>query len=102
MPKRSRNTPPKGSLLRMTEGTKLKCPECSHVFAHLPVQPLYTLQMAAMFIPMTLSTLRSRLKSMPARYAHEGRTRRRIRMLTGTEVRRLRSQAITGPGGSAL
>ncbi len=79
------------------------CPNClAPVKFPLPVEPLYRMDVAAMLIPVKLRTLQTYLQKhkeeYPPRYAlmaAEGRKRpTRHRMLSASEIRRLRSHLI--------
>ena len=65
------------------------------------VEPLFDLRLAAMLIPMRLSTLRTFLSrhkaEFPARYRLDGSGHRRVRVLYASEARRIRSMVIRGP-----
>lgn len=61
-----------------------------------PVEPLYDLMVAAMFIPMRVGALRTFLwrhkAQFPARYRRSGHGR--IRMLSASEIRAIRERSI--------
>lgn len=67
----------------------------------LPVVPLYDLGLAAQLIPCTRVALYQHLSThkadYPPVYRREG-TGRRVRLLTGDEIRRIRSRMLRGPG----
>ncbi len=63
----------------------------------LPVEPLYDLQVAAQLIPMQAPSLRKLLSrhkaQFPARY-RRSTGRRRIRLLSATEIRTIRPMVV--------
>lgn len=67
----------------------------------LPVMPLYDLSVAAQLIPMRKKSLIEHLSryrtEFPAVY-RLGPLRRRIRLLSGPEIVKIRSQVLRGPG----
>jgi hypothetical protein len=63
-----------------------------------PVEPLYDLEVAAALIPMTYGALktflcRNKAEFLP-RYRLKGRAHRRVRLLSATEIRRIRNVVI--------
>ena len=64
----------------------------------LPVEPLFTLDVAAAFIPMSYDALRSFLSrnkaEFPARYVRQGSGHRRVRLLLATEIRTVRERTL--------
>lgn len=78
--------------------TKL-CPQCGYKGELLDA--LFSLADAAMLIPMTVLSLRKFLSrhkdQFPPRYGHYGTQRRRHRLLTADEVRRIRTTLVAGP-----
>ena len=73
------------------------CSQCG--YEGEPLDALFFLQSAAMLIPMTLGSLRKFLSrrgfEFPSRYGHYGPQRRRYRLLTGGEIKRIRSIVLT-------
>ena len=80
-----------------------KCPNCGATLKGFfsAVDPLFDLQLAAMLIPMRYNSLKKflcRHKALfPARYRVAG-DRRRRRLLCATEINKIRSIVIRGPG----
>lgn len=86
-------------MVPLPNGIAIKtCPQCDY---RELIDALFYLDSAAMLIPMNLAALRkflSRHKHMyPPRYGHYGPQRRRYRLLTGDEVRRIRATLVSGP-----
>ncbi len=67
----------------------------------LPFDPLYSLAVVAELMGIRVTTLRSFLArhraEFPARYLLQGREHRRVRVLTATEGRRIRSRMLRWP-----
>ena len=65
------------------------------------LEPLFDLKLAAELVPMRYESLRAYLSknraAFPARYRF-GSSHRRIRLLSATEIQRIRGQALRGPG----
>ncbi len=80
------------------------CPECG--YKGEPIDALFYLEAAAALIPMTVLSLRKflsrRKDQFSPRYGHYGPQRRRYRLLTGDEVRRIRNKLIEGPKRGTL
>jgi hypothetical protein len=64
----------------------------------LPVEPLFNLEVAAAFIPMSYDALRSFLsrhkEEFPARYIRQGSGHRRVRLLLASEIRTIRERTL--------
>ena len=77
------------------------CPGCGRAFeVPLPVEPLYTLATTALLVPMRVATLKSWLSKHrddpglgPAQYM--GSWGRRYRMLTGQDIKYIRSIVVS-------
>ena len=88
-----------------TNGIATKiCPQCG--YKGELIDALFFLDTAAMLIPMSVLSLRkflSRRKDqfLPV-YGHYGAQRRRYRVLTGDEVRRIRATLVKGPHRSSI
>jgi hypothetical protein len=85
------------------------CEHCGNDVSHLglselPVEPLYDLRIAAYMIPMRYEAVRKwlyRNKALfPPRYRLHGHSHRRIRLLSASEIRTIRSMAIRTVTGS--
>ena len=78
--------------------TGVVCDQADHY--PLPVEPLYSLAVAAVLVPMAYSSLRKWLsrhrEDFPARYRRIPGNRRQ-RLLTGNEIRRIRQTVIRSP-----
>lgn len=81
------------------------CPSCGYRtkpydFSALPVEPLYDLQVAATLLPMRVDSLRKWLsrnaRYFSPRYRLQGRMHRKIRLLSATEIKFIRSKALRG------
>jgi hypothetical protein len=77
------------------------CVRCGHQGE--PLEPYFDLTLAAELIPMRASSLRVHLcrnrAHYPARYRLDGmRPRRRIRVLSAQEIKRIRAEVLRGPG----
>ena len=76
------------------------CQRCGHQGE--PLEPLFDLVLAAELIPMRPASLRVHLcrrrDQYPARYRFDGMPRFRIRVLSASEIKRIRSQVLRGPG----
>jgi hypothetical protein len=79
------------------------CEHCGHDVTHLgltalPVEPLYDLRIAAYLIPMRYEAIRKWLyrnrERFPARYRLHGRSHRRIRLLSASEIRLIRAMCL--------
>ena len=85
-------------LYKVTEGSRVVCPECKATFLPLPVEPVFTLAMSSTIIPVSLATLKNWLSKrpaeFPARYISEGRVKRQVRVLTASEIQTFRSEAV--------
>ncbi len=70
-------------------------------FFPMPVEPLYDLQVVATLLPMHPASLRKLLSrhkaAFPARYRLSDSCHRRIRLLSATEIRRLRAMVVREP-----
>ena len=79
-------------------GGKAICPNCmAHIPYLLPLEPLYDIQLAAPLIPMSQVGLRGYLSRHKADYPRRYRKdRHRVlhRMLTASEIRRIRKDVI--------
>jgi hypothetical protein len=77
----------------------LICRRCGAQGAFL--EPLFDLKLAAELVPMRYESLRAYLSknraAFPARYRF-GTSHRRIRLLSATEIQRIRGQVLHGPG----
>jgi hypothetical protein len=74
------------------------CPQCGYKEL---IDALFFLESAAMLIPMSILSLRKFLSrhkdQFRPMYGHYGPQRRRHRLLTGEEVKRIREMLIAGP-----
>lgn len=74
---------------------------CCHCGA-ATIDSLFDMRLAAMLVPMHYGTLKkflSRHKAQfPARYRLSGREHRRVRLLSGAEIKRIRAMTLRGPG----
>ena len=75
------------------------CPQCG--YEGEPFDALYYLHAAAMLIPMSYQSLRKFLSrhrdEFAPLYGHDGPGRRRYRLLTGQEIKRIRAMLVVGP-----
>jgi hypothetical protein len=76
----------------------VRCPQCQARFVVLPVAPLYTLKQTCLLVPCSETQLKSVLVKKkaevplgPVQYRHDGRCRRRIRLLSVDDIKRLRA-----------
>jgi hypothetical protein len=80
------------------------CPHCGYQWE--PIEPLFDMSVAALFIPMTYDALKrflSRHKDQfPARYRLSGREHRRVRLISAQEIREIRAKVLRGPGRPTL
>jgi hypothetical protein len=64
----------------------------------LPVEPLFSLDVAAALIPMSYDALRAFLSrnkaEFPARYIRQGSGHRRVRLLLASEIRTIRERTL--------
>ena len=64
----------------------------------LPLEPLFSLDVAAALIPMSYDALRSFLSrnkaTFPARYVRQGSGHRRVRLLLASEIRTIRERTL--------
>lgn len=80
------------------------CPHCLTAVHGPKLEPLYTLRQAAALIPYHYPSLVSYLRRYKQEYPAVYRAYRdkgilrRVRLLTGTEIRQLRKRYIYGPG----
>ena len=67
----------------------------------LPIEPMFDLAVAAQLLPMHPASLRKLLSrhkaAFPARYRRSDSCHRRIRLLSATEIRRLRAMVVREP-----
>ena len=85
------------------------CPHCGGCIHDPQLEPFYSLAEAVRLIPLSYSALVSHLSyrkaEFPAVYfdsvkieARNKRTHQRIRLLTASEIKRLRTHYLNGPG----
>jgi DNA-binding transcriptional ArsR family regulator len=85
------------------------CPHCGGCIHDPKLEPFYSLAEAVRLIPLSYSSLTSHLSyyktEFPAVYfdsvlveAKNKRTHRRTRLLTATEIKRIRNYFLSGPG----
>lgn len=75
------------------------CVRCGHQGE--PLEPYFDLMLAAELIPMTYGSLKGYLcknrQDFPARYRLQ-RGNRKVRLLSASEIKRIRSRILRGPG----
>src|SRR2546426_10940303 len=76
----------------------VRCPQCQARFVVLPLAPLYTLKQTCLLVPCSEHQLKRVLTKAkeqcplgPVFYRHDGRCRRRIRLLSVSDVKKLRN-----------
>lgn len=76
------------------------CTRCGHQGE--PLEPLFDMKLAAELIPMRYATLMNYLSDhrsdYPPLYRRDGSVHRRIRLLSASEIKRIRAQVLKGPG----
>jgi hypothetical protein len=77
----------------------LWCAGCgTSITRSLPCEPLYDTQVVSAIIPCTVAALRSHLRRhrpwFPPRYRYQGSGHRLVRVLTASEVQRVRAAMI--------
>jgi len=85
-------------LAGIESGHEVQCPGCGAAFIPLPVPPLYTLKQACLLVPCqdhqlkrVLTKAKAQCPLGPVLYRHDGRCRRRIRLLSASDVKKLRN-----------
>ena len=90
---------PLGEYLAGVDGSHdVRCPQCQARFVVLPVAPLYTLKQTCLLVPCSETQLKRVLTKAkeqvplgPVQYRHDGRCRRRIRLLSVADIKKLRA-----------
>src|SRR5216683_2535056 len=79
-------------------GHDVSCPGCGASFIPLPLEPLFTLKAACLLVPCEMHQLKRVLTKAkeqcplgPVLYRYEGRVRRRIRLLSAKDLKKLRA-----------
>jgi len=89
------------------------CPHCSGCIQECGIEPLYSIAEAVRLIPLHYTVLMGFLQRYKAEYpalyqdsvlieARNKRTHRRIRLLSASEIKRIRAKYLNGPALSRV